>query len=78
MSYQTLRDLLDNIERGIPVPQPLRAGLADVAEKLEPGESVLVDDDRTAKSLYRAIVNKGRKAASRKVPGKGWRVWRLA
>lgn len=66
------------IEKGVPLPtyRPrTTAGLT--AKQMMPGDSVLCDDENTARNLRYAIYTAKGKASVRKVEN-GWRVWRTA
>ena len=67
------------IERGIPVPAPKRKGrpMADLAERMQPGDSVLLQTKHQAHSLCRVAKAMGIPLTSRCVEG-GHRVWRTA
>lgn len=77
------------IERGIPIPpckgnerparHPPKGEDMRLAEKLAIGESLLFDKyRRLAKVRERALYAAGKSSLSRKIPGEGWRLWRIA
>lgn len=78
------------VETSIPVPLPrLRASCQDrrgpqtkwtrMLEDLQPGQSVLTPDHTEFKTADGFRLRKpDRQYAIRKIPGVGWRVWRLA
>lgn len=75
------------IEEGIPLPTSRKGGYrhsgprspwTKAVDKLEPGQSVLTTEYSEFKAAEQLTQrNKPRKYAIRKVPGMGWRVWRL-
>ena len=72
---------LVEVEDTIPVPfgRP-RTGTGDLAAKLRAGESVLFNNEREANCFRDCIryYHGNRNATMRKVPNRGWRVWRKA
>lgn len=72
-------DGLLKVESSIPAPggRP-RTEVGDVAANLQAGDSVLFEDDRNAERFRDCVryYHGSRNASIRKVPRKGWRVWR--
>lgn len=76
------------IETGVPLPARQR-GIASARgartewtatlEALDVGQSVLTPDSREYNSAQQFIMkSRPKQFATRKVPGKGWRIWRTA
>jgi hypothetical protein len=71
------------IEDGIPAPEkvkrtiPPKGPIRQTLEAMKPGQSVLLDTAREYDQARSAATYIG-SFVCRKVPGKGWRVWRTA
>jgi hypothetical protein len=64
------------IDKGVPIPAPIRRGLSEIARRMEPGDSVMCETEANADTVRRVLSKYGVKGAKRKIDG-GWRVWRL-
>lgn len=72
------------IERGIPLPHGHRAITSEIGTlrnligKMKPGDSAQYNFGRLSQQMaYRAAAHVGATVATRKVNGRGYRVWRV-
>ena len=66
------------IDKGIPLSgcRPRQDWLRDVLDKLEVGDSMFFDDNKSAENFRVLIYRAGGRAAKR-AEKHGWRVWRI-
>lgn len=65
------------VEPGIPIPHRKPSAARDAADKMQEGDSVLCDTENEAVLIRHHLNRRGFKTTSRKIAGKGWRIWRL-
>ena len=67
------------IEKGIPIPPRYNGEQrwTNLMSKMEPGDSFLVSFDEDRKAILMAARRAGFNVLTRKMPGEGYRVWRV-
>ena len=73
----TLKDNGIKIEKGIPVPPPRGSQKNAFINQMQPGDSVLLLDYKSANNARGVIIRTGCTAVVRKEKD-GWRVWKIA
>jgi hypothetical protein len=66
------------MQAGIPIPPNPSSAIARAVIQMQIGESFLCDSEKEMERARQAAARYGIKICRRKIPGEGWRVWRVA